>query len=191
MTAQLPISTAMQSALLTAQDYWTLADSGAFQGFVKTELIEGELFVVNAVHTRHARAHAAITIELGIALRQSQSNLTVYSTPSTALSDDSVPEPDIALAESADGKALPATLVKLAIEISDSTLSFDLGRKAKLYARHGIPEYWVFDVEGKKIQQHWQPGDAGYVQRQTLGFGDDLSAKTIAGLTINMSSLLS
>jgi Uma2 family endonuclease len=190
MTMQLPISTSLQPARLSARDFWILADSGAFQGFVKTELIEGELLVVNSVHRRHARVHIELGAELVLALRKMNSHLTAYSTPSTTLSDDSVPEPDIAIAESGDERSIPGWQVRLAVEVSDSTLSFDLGRKAALYARHGIPEYWVFDVESQTIRQHWQPGENGYEQSRELGFADDLTAETIEGLTINMAFLL-
>jgi Uma2 family endonuclease len=41
--------------------------------------------------------------------------------------------------------------VLLLIEVSDSTLSFDQSTKLSLYARYGVSEYWVVDVEGKRI----------------------------------------
>ncbi|MEY2927849.1 MAG: hypothetical protein RL367_2326 [Pseudomonadota bacterium] len=189
MVAPLPRSTSPQPASFTARDYWVLADSGAFRGFVKTELIEGELLVVNRVYARHARVHADVAARLVIALRKLDTGPVGYMTPSTLLSEDSIPEPDIALAERTDEKALPGSLVKLAVEIADSSLMFVLDRKANLYARHGIPEYWVFDVEGLTIYQHWQPGQHGYGQCHQYGFADDLTAKTIAGLTLNLAYL--
>lgn len=47
--------------------------------------------------------------------------------------------------------------VRLVVEISDTTLAFDLGTKARLYARAGIPEYWVVDVVGRSIIVHRNP----------------------------------
>ena len=189
MTAQLPISSSTQLARFGAHEFWLLADSGAFTEFAKSELIEGEVWVVNAVHSRHARVHASLTADLVLAVRQGKIPLIVYSRPSTALSDDSIAEPDIALARRADGKAIPGKDVLLAIEISDSTLSFDLGRKAALYARHGIPEYWVVDVEGKIIHQHWEPRAVGYAEVRQIAFGDEVVAKTVAGLTVATNGL--
>jgi Uma2 family endonuclease len=190
MTVQLPISTASQTAKLSAADFWLLADAGAFKNFVKTELIEGELLVVNAVHTRHARIHAALTFELGFALRKAGLDLVIYSTPSTELSDDSVPEPDIAVAGATNAKALAGSGVKLAVEISDSTLDLDMGRKMRLYARHGIPEYWVVDVEGRVLHQMWTPSGETYAEQGEHPFGDKVTAATIQGLSVETDGLL-
>jgi Uma2 family endonuclease len=189
MTVQLPISTSPQPVKLCARDFWLLADAGAFEGFVKAELIEGEIQVVNAVHSRHARAHAVFTVEVGLALRKLKSSLILLSTPSTALSDDSVPEPDIAIASKAEGKAVEGSEILLAIEISDTTLAFDMGRKLRLYARHGAPEYWVVDVEGRAIHQFWGPSAEGYTERRAVSFGDEVAAETIAGLVVETGGL--
>jgi Uma2 family endonuclease len=180
MTVQLPISTSSQRAKLSAADFWLLADAGAFKDFVKTELIEGEIRVVNAVHSRHARAHAALTVELGIAMRAIGSPLILLATPSTALSDDSIPEPDIAIASRAEDKAIAGKDLLLAIEISDTTLAEDLGAKQRLYAHHSIPEYWVVDVDSKIIHQMWAPDGEDYVKRRQVLFGEALSAATLA-----------
>jgi Uma2 family endonuclease len=190
MTVQLPISNEYQPVKLSAREFWLLADAGVFQEFVKTELIEGEIYVVNAVHSRHAKAHAALTVAIGIALKVKRSPLVLLSTPSTALSDDSIPEPDIAVASKAESKAIDGSDVLLAIEISDSTLAFDMGRKMRLYARHGIPEYWVVDVEGRVIHQFSGPKTEGYAERVEYAFGTEVLATTISGLKVATDGLL-
>lgn len=189
MTAQLPISTSPQTAKLTARDFWLLAGAGAFEGFVKTELIEGEIQVVNSVHSRHARAQATLTVEIGIALRKLATPLILLSTPSTALSDDSIPEPDIAIATKAEGKAVSGADILLTVEISDTTLDYDLGRKMRLYARHGIAEYWVVDIEGKRILRHSAPAQGGYALCDEVAFGAPLAAVTIEGLVVETGRL--
>jgi Uma2 family endonuclease len=188
MTAQMPISTTSQPARLSARDFWLLADGGAFVGCVKAELIEGEVLVVNAVHSRHARCQAALTVELGIALRAVASPLVLLSTPSADLGSDSVPEPDIALATAADGRAVALGDLVLAVEVSDSTLDFDLGRKLRLYARTGVPEYWVADVEGPVIHQHWAPVDESYTRTARMPFGEPLVLASHS-LTVDTASL--
>ncbi len=37
------------------------------------------------------------------------------------------------------------------VQISDTTLGFDLTTKAELYARAGIIEYWVVDVAARRL----------------------------------------
>lgn len=189
MTMMLPKSTEYQRAMLSADDFWLLADAGVFQGFAKTELIEGEIYVVNSVHSRHARAHAVMTAELVIAVRSGVVKGVVFSNPSTNLTSDSVPEPDVALAIDSEERAIPGPNLQLAIEISDSTLSFDMGRKLRLYARAGVPEYWVVDVNARRIHRHADPEGEAYRDVASFIFGETVSAVTIAGLNVETAGL--
>jgi Uma2 family endonuclease len=59
---------------------------------------------------------------------------------------------------------VPATNVRLVIEVSDATLSRDLTTKAVLYAGAAIPEYWVVDLIGRRLLIHGMPGSNGYAQ---------------------------
>ncbi|WP_423602708.1 Uma2 family endonuclease [Sphingomonas sp. MS122] len=188
MTAQEALTTPHLAKLRVA-DFLLLAESGAFDDYARTELIEGEIWVVNSVHRRHARAHAQFTAEIGAALKAIGSPLTFYAAPSTELSDDSLPEPDIAIGEVSDAKIFPGPAMRVAVEISDSTLDIDLGRKARLYARHGVPEYWVVDVEGRVIHQMWAPEGEVYRQQGDVAFGETLNAATVSGLTVDTGSL--
>jgi Uma2 family endonuclease len=51
----------------------------------------------------------------------------------------------------------------LLIEVADSSLPFDLSIKALLYARAGVRDYWVVDVQGRRIHVHRAPTASGYV----------------------------
>ena len=62
--------------------------------------------------------------------------------------------------------------VKLAVELSDTTRDMDLGRKAKLYARHNVPEYWVADRERQVLMRHSAPGADGYAKIMAFAFGE-------------------
>jgi Uma2 family endonuclease len=78
----------------------------------------------------------------------------------------SEPEPDLAVLGRPclayeDANPGPAD-VRLIVEISDTTLAFDVGVKARLYARAGIAEYWVVDVAGRRIVVHRAPRDGVY-----------------------------
>lgn len=183
MTAQHAIASP-QLAKLTVRDFLILSDAGAFDDYARSELIEGEIWVVNAVHRRHARTHATLTGELFAALKAIGSPLQLFANPATELSNTSLPEPDIVIAEPGDGKMLAGPEVRLAVEISDSTLDMDLGRKARLYASHGVPEYWVVDVEARLIHQLWAPEGDAYARRREVAFGERVEAVTVAGLVV-------
>jgi Uma2 family endonuclease len=61
--------------------------------------------------------------------------------------------------------------VLLLIEVSDSTLRYDLGKRASLYAAHGIPEYWVFDLQHDRVWRHRAPKGPEYTQRDEVTEG--------------------
>jgi Uma2 family endonuclease len=189
MTLQRAISTSPQRVKLSARDYWTLADGGAFEGLAKVELIEGELWAMNAVHSWHARVLIDLGAELKLAVRASGLPLTVYGSGSVAMAEDSVPEPDLSIGAPHEDGPLPLAKLKLAIELSDSTLDQDLGRKASLYSAHGVPEYWVVDRDGKRIVQMWGPGAEGYAEQRIVPFGAGVTATTINGLSVETGGL--
>ena len=188
MTRQEPLAKP-HAAKLRVKDFLLLSEAGAFDDYARSELIEGEVWVVNAVHSRHARAHALLTVELGIALKGSGSKLFLYTAPSTELSEHSLPEPDIAIGEPDDAKTVQGTKVRLAIEISDASLDFDLGRKARLYAAHGIPEYWVVDVENRLVHLMSAPKEGVYSEQRRIAFGEAIEAATVDGLRVETEDL--
>jgi Uma2 family endonuclease len=65
----------------------------------------------------------------------------------------------------------------LGIEVSDSTVSFDLNRRAALYAAAGVPEYWVLDVTRRRLVVHKQPGGSDYHLRQLLSENDTVAVE--------------
>src|SRR5579859_4079058 len=75
------------------------------------------------------------------------------------------PEPDLLVLRESDRRLKtnprPEDIL-MVIEVSDSTLDFDLTKKAPLYARAGIPEYWVLDVNGRRLIVHREPAGGRY-----------------------------
>jgi Uma2 family endonuclease len=178
-------------AKLTAKDFWLLADSGAFDHHARTELIEGEIWVVNSVHRWHARVMGELFFRLRLAIEAADLDLEVYVAGSVSMSNDSVPEPDISiiapLHEAAD--TIEREELKIAVEITDTTVNYDLGLKARLYARHGIPEYWVVHRDGGVVIQMWSPADDGYAERREIPFGSRIAAATIDALVVETNGI--
>lgn len=186
MTVQEPLNIP-QRAKLRACDYRLLVESGALDRYARTELIDGEIWAMNAAYSAHAKLQSAISFALMSALRDATSPLIVFTAVSIDLSDDANPEPDLVVADDHDDGPLPLAKVKLVVEISDTTLSTDLGRKAALYATAGIPEYWVAEVEAKVIHQMWGPDGDAYTQRRDVAFGERIAAVTVAGLVVALA----
>lgn len=162
-----------------------LKSSGSFDDFAKSELIEGELFVVNAQFRRHWWVRRQLVRAFDSALADFGNTLVAADECNVQLSEDSMPQLDIALTTEPFGDGpLPLASIKLIVEIADSTLENDLGRKLALYASHGIPEYWVVDVEGRVIHKMWEPAGEGYAERREFGFGAVVEAATVAGVSV-------
>jgi Uma2 family endonuclease len=92
------------------------------------------------------------------------------------------PEPDVAVTEQPatayfDRHPGPADLVLVA-EVSDSTLAFDRGNKAALYALSGVREYWVLDLKGRRLLVLRQP--AGEYYREITAYSAQEHAATLA-----------
>ncbi|MBX9859735.1 MAG: Uma2 family endonuclease [Sphingomonas sp.] len=185
MTEVLPLNTTPLPVKLRIEDYLLLDRSGAFDAYAKTELIDGEIFYMNAQHRPHARIKSQLFLAISAALRASQSPFEALVEASIAIPDRGVPEPDIVLTSEPEGEGLiPLGTVALVIEVADTTLTNDLGVKARLYARAGIPECWVADVEGQIIHQLWAPEGGTYAQRRDVAFGERIAAVTVAGLVV-------
>lgn len=190
MTELLPLNTSPLPVKLRIEDYLLLDRSGAFDDYARTELIEGDVYFMNAQHRPHARLKTGLYDVLRDALRATSSPLRALIEASVALSDYDVPEPDIVLTSEPDGEGLvPLNSVALIIEVADTTLAGDLSRKARIYARAGIAEYWVADVNTKVIHKMWSPEGDVYAQQRECPFGEPITAATIATLSIETRDL--
>jgi Uma2 family endonuclease len=173
---------------LTVQEYLLLDREGAF-GDRRTELFDGEIYYMSPKHRRHARVLTQVVVALSRALEGSAIGLCVLTDISVHLSDHDVPEPDVVVTDAPDGDGiLPLAAVKIAIEVSDTTLAKDLGLKADLYARAGVPEYWVVDVNENRVLMHAgirsEAEGKGYDGQLEVPFGEVLHAATVKGLIV-------
>jgi len=86
----------------------------------------------------------------------------------------------------------PISHVALAVEVADTTLRHDALRKRDLYARAGVPEYWVLDLNGRRLIVHRQlDAERGeYASIQSYAEAEAGSLNSPAGHTIAVSSLL-
>lgn len=174
---------------LTVADYLTLDRSGAFEG-LRTELIEGEIIVLSPQYRRHAFVNAELAYRLRRALEAIESDFYVMMGGSVDMSENDMPQPDTSLTREPHGEgAMPLASVGLIVEVSATTLKFDLERKAPLYAKHGVPEYWVVDVQKGVIHRMWLPKSGAYTHKDHTKFGEPLAAATIVGLSITTDGL--
>ena len=167
-----------------------LDQNGAFDANRRIELIEGDVYYMNAQFRPHARAKAKLYDELRDWVRASGTTLTVMIEATVSMPPHNAPEPDLILTSEPEGDGpVPVASLALLIEVSDTTLKDDLSLKAKIYAEAGVPKYWVADVNGRVIHQMWSPEGGGYAGVREIGFGGEVTAETLAGLRIGTGGL--
>jgi Uma2 family endonuclease len=158
---------------LTVDDYYRMAEAGVLSPDDRTELIEGEIVDMAPIDSVHADVVMLLTKLL---LRAAGDSADVRSQLPVRLSRSSEPQPDLALVTARPGgyrRAHPTTAdVLLVMEVSDTTLRYDLNVKARLYATHGIPEYWVVDLVANRVWRHRRPSGTAYAERDEVVTGE-------------------
>jgi Uma2 family endonuclease len=157
---------------LTVEQYHEMIAAGILTEDNRIELLEGwlvEKMTKNNLHIYVNEEAAALLRALNI------SGWTIYSQQPIAL-DDSEPEPDICIVRGKRSDYLrhkaDADAVGLVIEISHTTLMQDRGLKQRIYARAGIPVYWIINLVDRQVEVYTRPGDEGYTTRTNYAGGE-------------------
>lgn len=152
---------------LSVEDYHRMGKSGVLGPEARVELIEGEIIDMSPIGSRHAAVVARLNRHLQRAVGD---RALVLVQSSIRLSNHSEPEPDLALLRPRTddyAAALPtATDALLIIEVADSSAAYDLQVKMPLYARHGVPELWVLDLDAGTVHRFRQPKGEQYLEIQ-------------------------
>ena len=156
----------------TVDEYYRMAELGIIPAGKRVELIDGKIFDMSPISPEHAVCLRRIREMLREHLPAE--HILLVQDP-IRLSDTNEPEPDLAVARPKPdgylaGHPGPADLL-LVVEVSISSRKLDLGEKARLYALHGIAEYWVVDVAADAVEVFRGASPAGYQKPQR--FVDD------------------
>jgi Uma2 family endonuclease len=168
---------AFKPRLFTVDEYMTLAAKGVFeQDIGGIELHDGYIVKMSPKYLPHAGMQASLAYHIGAVLRN-QSLLRCAVEPSVQLDRYNSREPDIAVyAPRTDmTTVLYPDAVRLLIEVANDSLSTDLGDKADLYAKAGVPDYWVVDLQSRVTHVHSAPSSNGYAKRSVVRFEEPLT----------------
>jgi Uma2 family endonuclease len=103
---------------------------------------------------------------------------------------DSEPEPDLLVCSNPDmtayGTARTAPL--LVIEVADSSVEYDLGEKAALYAQAGVPEYWVVNLVDRVLEVFQELENGSYQRRSSLELGSRVTPEAWPDLELEVAS---
>ncbi|MDB5300491.1 MAG: uncharacterized protein JWO87_2154 [Phycisphaerales bacterium] len=137
----------------TVEKYDRLARGGFFDGR-RGELIEGKIFESPPQTEPHA---LGVTLARHAVAKAFGDGYYVRPPAPIRQGERSKPDPDVAVVpgnprDYAKRDNPPGAL--LVIEVSDSRLRFDRGKKASLYAKHGIADYWIVNLEERQLEVH-------------------------------------
>ena len=151
---------AATSEKYTVADITRMAEAGVFSPEDNFELIEGEIVPMSPKY----HAHESIKSVIGMAMSKAcPENLRVGFETSIFLSKTTIIEPDLCLYPAnihTDELTGPDLLI--AIEVAATTLAYDRGRKAQIYARYGVRELWVIDAIKRHTFVYSAPSATGW-----------------------------
>ena len=176
-----------QRRRLTVGDLHRMAEGGIFAPDDRVELIDGELIDVPPPGSRHA---AAVEVWAARLREAAARRVQIRTQNPVRLAIDSEPQPDIAVVRASEdfyAAAHPGPNdIHLLIEIAGASLAYDLSVKAPLYARSGVPEFWVVDIARNTVTCHRYPADGRYATVQLHRPGELIEVSTLPGVMIRI-----
>lgn len=176
---------------ITVDEYFRMGERGVLAPEARVELIEGEIIDMSPI----GPPHASKTNRLNRIFADAFGSRVIVSVQNPiVLGDLSAPQPDIVLLKPRDDfyEAMhpEADDVLLLVEIADSSLSHDRDRKLPLYARFGIAEVWLIDVEGRHMDVHRDPDGGRYTTQFRVHDLARVEVVALPGVVLDLRSLL-
>lgn len=171
----------------TVEEVERMTAVGLIEEDERLELLGGELVPMSPKGYFHERVKLALAEFL---YRHCPSGFRVIPETTFRLSDITFVEPDfLVFPASVSLRDLKGTNAALAIEIADSSLGYDLGRKPRIYAQHGVPELWVIDAKTLVAHVHRVPAGEGYANLTLHPAEALLTPLQVPELALALSSL--
>ena len=191
LQAQTPTSIAPTRHRITVEEYKRMIAANVWPEDERLELIEGELVRMSPINAPHAAAVKRLTELLRDQLGK---RALVGVQDPIVLDDQSEPEPDISVLRRradyyADAHPSPADVL-LIIEVSDTTLENDRDVKAHLYARAGIPETWVVDLNGDRVIVFRDLEGGEYTRMESVRRGAEITPTAFPDITLRVDDIL-
>ena len=157
--------------------------AGTF-GQKRLELIEGEIYEMAPMGDAHVSWIGRFTMKLTKALGDVA--MVLPQVPILLEENDSQPEPDFVIVklEAYQNRKARASETAIVIEISDSTLEDDRDVKQKLYARNGVREYWILNVQTNELEVYREPQGETYKTKFTLASGQGVTPLEFPNVTL-------
>lgn len=175
---------------LKVADYYRMAEVGILAPDARVELIDGEIIDMVPIGS----AHASCVDRLLRVLSGSVGEQAIVRVQNPLrLGDFSEPGPDLMLLKPKEdfyaSRHPAADDVLLLIEVSDTSLQYDLGVKIPLYAAHGVGEVWVVDLAGRCLLMHREPAGKAYRRVESSESLATVAPSALPGVTLDLRQL--
>lgn len=171
---------------------WDMLDrmheTGILPDKTPLELRDGELVLMPAEGERHFDVKSKVIRSL---LRAAPDRFQIGVDGPLRLTPIEGPEPDafVAIGVAGPARAKGADIV-LVIEVSDSSLAYDLGEKAQKYAAGGVAEYWVIDIVNQVVHLHAQKVGDSWAPPRKVSKDDAISPSAMPEWTFRLADVL-
>ncbi|MDF0552468.1 Uma2 family endonuclease [Kamptonema sp. UHCC 0994] len=185
------MSVQMQRRLFTVQEYHLMIEAGVFANNDRVELIEGEIIEMAAIGTRHA---SCVKRLIAVFSDLERGRAIVGVQDPIQLTERTEPQPDVVLLQPradyyATAHPRPSEVLLL-IEVSDSTIDFDRDVKVPNYARSGIQEVWLWNLEDDCLEVYRLPTVNGYGFMQRFERGEMVSPLAFPDFNVSVDLIL-
>jgi Uma2 family endonuclease len=154
----------------TLRMFERILETGVIGVDPRVELLDGQIVEMEPVHTPHVNRVKDLYDRLQTLFSD---HADVYSQSPIELPQDGRPQPDLSILKSGSAREhlpLPEDVLLL-IEVSDSTLEKDRSAKLALYARDGIQEYWIVNLQDNQLEVYRDPQRERYTTSFTVKLG--------------------
>jgi Uma2 family endonuclease len=175
----------------TVDEYYRMAEVGILRPEARVELLDGEVVDMSPINPPHASTVERVRDLLA---GRTAERAQVRSQNPVRLGDHSEPQPDLAVVRPradyyAAGHPEPEDVLLL-VEVADSTLGEDRRRKLPLYARAGVAEVWLLDLQARRLEVYRAPGPAGYARAPTYQPQQRVAPEAFPDVILRVAELL-
>lgn len=175
----------------TVDEYHCMGEAGVFHEDDRVELINGQVVEMTPIGPRHARCVDDLN---RLFTRLAGDTAIVRVQNPVVLGKHHEPQPDLALLRRRPdryGQAHPRPAdVLVVVEVAETSLAYDRDIKIPLYARAGIPEVWLVDLQSDTIHVYRAPRRDGYAEPRSVARGETLTALHLPEVAVRVADVL-
>jgi Uma2 family endonuclease len=177
--------------LFNVHEYHQMGEAGILSARDRVELINGEILIKPMMGPPHCASVDRVSLAMH---RESDNHYIVRTQGAVRLDQWSEPEPDVVLLRPKDDfyaskHPVPSDIL-LIVKVADSSLRFDAGPKARLYAKTGIPEYWIVDIPNDCLRVYSDVLHGAYHTVRQFRRGDMISPMLLPDCSLVIDTLL-